>query len=336
LTAHYRKLWVITKTARGAALLARAAYHFPVATEYGGQSGYGGQAGYGRQGGYGGQPEFPLPGNTAGSDLGQGQPGQGGHTARAHRPHRGRFTVTVIVFVLGLAGLTASVVGVATQLLPRKFTPAQQQQIMAWEVGKRWRVMPAGTIFPASVGYPPPDVLFDDSSLTLTARRVGIARQASCRAAADSVAAAVLDRNGCAALLRATYVDETDSYVMTVGVAAFPGAAQAGEAVRELAAIPGKDRPGGVSPGVRTVRFAGTPATGFTDSRRQISASISDGPYVVLYAIGYADGRPRVPIAADNYADSEMTSMGVGVADAIAKVLGTPPPPPHCPGTPGC
>jgi hypothetical protein len=55
-----------------------------------------------------------------------------------------------------------------------------------------------------------------------------------------------------------------------------------------------------------------------------------------MYAIGYADGRPRVPITADSYADAEMTGMGTGVAGAIASVLGESPAPPHCPGTPGC
>jgi hypothetical protein len=238
--------------------------------------------------------------------------------------------------VLGLTGLAVSAIGVGTQLLPRKFTTAQQKQIMAWEVGKRWRVLPAGTIFPASVGYKPPDLLADGSPLSLAATRIGIARQASCKAVADPDAARMLDSNGCAALLRATYVDGTDSYVMTVGVAAFPSAAQASAAEAELVASSQTGPSGGVRPGVRTAQFAGTPASGFTDSRRQVSASISDGSYVVLYTIGYADNRPQVPISADDYADSEMISMGEGVANSVANVLGAPPAPPHCPGAPGC
>lgn len=252
------------------------------------------------------------------------------------RRRRGRFVAGIIVLVLGLTGLAVSLLGAGTQLLPRKFTTAQQKQIMAWEVGRRWRVLPAGTIFPASVGYKPPDFLMSGSSLSLAATRIGIARQASCEAAADSAAVRVLDSNGCAALLRATYVDGTDSYVMTVGVAAFPSAAQASAAEVELAASPKTASSGGVHPGVHAVRFAGTPASGFTDSRRQISDSISDGPYVVLYTIGYADNRPRVPISADGFADSEMTSMGTGVANSVANVLGATPASPHCPGAPGC
>jgi hypothetical protein len=252
------------------------------------------------------------------------------------RRGRGRLVAGIIVLVLGLTGLAVSLVGVGTQLLPRKFTSAQQKQIMAWEVGKRWRVLPAGKIFPASVGYKPPDFLVDGSPLSLAATRIGIARQASCKTAADSAAAQMLDSNGCAALLRATYVDGTDSYVMTIGVAAFPSTAQASAAQAELVASPETGSSGEVRPGVQAARFAGTPASGFTDSRRQVSASISDGPYVVLYTIGYTDNRPRVPISADDYADSEMISMGVGVANSVANVLGATPTPPHCPGSPGC
>jgi hypothetical protein len=251
------------------------------------------------------------------------------------RRKRARFVAGILVLVLGLTGFAASLLGLTMQLLPRKFTAAQQQQIMAWEVGKRWRVLPAGTIFPASVGYKPPDFLVDGSSLSLAATRIGIARQASCKAAADSAVAQVLDRNGCAALLRATYVDGTDSYVVTVGVAALPSATRADAAEAELVA-PGAGPSGEMRPGVHAAGFAGTIASGFTNSRRQISSSISDGPYVVLYTIGYADNRPRVPISADDYADSEMISMGMGVADSVANVLGAPPAPPHCPGAPGC
>ena len=145
--------------------------------------------------------------------------------------------------------------------------------------------------------------------------------------------AAVLARNGCEAMLRATYVDGTDSYVVTVGVAVMPGSAQAAAAERELPSASDGRR------GVRTVRFKGTRAAAFTNLRRQISGSLlagSTGTYVFFYTIGYADDRPRVPVTADSYADAEMTSMGEGVARKVGSVLAAPPPPPHCPGTPGC
>jgi hypothetical protein len=217
--------------------------------------------------------------------------------------------------------------------MPRQFTAGQQRQITNWEVGNRWRLYTATTIFPALVHYLPPVAVDDGTQLTLTAKRIGIARQASCAAATDAAAAAVLTRNGCEAVLRATYVDGTDSYVVTVGVAVLPGSAQASAANRELASA---GRAGGVSPGVRTVQFKNTPAAWFTNRRRQISGSIPGGTYVFLYTIGYTDDRPWVPVTADSYADAEMTSAGEGVAGAVSSVLAKPVSPPHCPGTPGC
>jgi len=241
------------------------------------------------------------------------------------------FAVVITALVLGIAGLGISLVEISTQMLPRQFTTLQQRQITDWEAGKRWRVLPAGTIFPATVRYTPPAALDDAAGLTLTATRIGIARQASCRAATDSATAAVLARHGCEAVLRASYVDGTASYVVTVGVAALPGAAQAKAANRELA----RNAPG-AGAGVLTVQSAGTPTAGFAEKQRQISAMVAAGSYLIFYTIGYADGRPKVPVTEDRYADAEMTGVGAGVARAVGSVLGAPVPQPRCPGTPGC
>jgi hypothetical protein len=223
-------------------------------------------------------------------------------------------------------------------MTPRKFTPAQQQQIMAWEVAARWRELPAGDIFPVTVSYDPPDALQDGGTLRLAARRVGIARGVRCAQAADAVAWAILDRNGCQGILRSTYVDETGAFLVTVGVAAFPGRAQASRAGDALGA-PKLAHTGHVDalvPGLRSATFAGTPALAFTDGKRQVSGSMTDGPYIFLYTIGYADGRPKVPVDVDGYTFAEMTSMGKGVAAAVAHTITLPPPTPACPGAPGC
>jgi hypothetical protein len=252
-----------------------------------------------------------------------------------NRARRGsqRWFAAIAALVLGVAGLAVALTGIAFQLLPRQFSAEQQRQITDWEVGKRWRTMPAGKIFPASLQYTPPRALSDDPTLQLTADRIGIAGQASCAAATDPAAVgAVLARHGCEAMLRATYVDGTDSYVITVGVAAMPGSAQVNAAERELAGVVG----GSNGAGVRTVPVAGSLAAAFTDSRRQLSGSMPAGPYLVFYAIGYTDGRPSVPVTADGYADAEMTAAGAGVAQAVASQVGKSVPPPTCPGTPGC
>src|SRR5579875_3719096 len=139
--------------------------------DYGGA--YGGQPWHGAQPSYRAQPSHEGPRRPA------GRPGPRG---RAGRP------AAVLALVFGIAGLAVSLAGVVAQVL--------QRQIADWEAAKRWRLLAAGTIFPASVGYSPP-IALDATALTLTARRIGIARQASCAAAADAAVAAALDRNGC-------------------------------------------------------------------------------------------------------------------------------------------
>jgi hypothetical protein len=240
----------------------------------------------------------------------------------------------ITALVLGVAGLAVSLTGVVSQVLPREFTAQQQRQITDWEAAKRWRDLPAGEIFPAAVSYSAPPALTDDPGLRLSANRVGIARQDSCSAATDAVVAAVLDRDGCQAMLRATYVDGTDSYVVTVGVAVMPGSAQASAAAPGLARVVGAS--GASGRGVRTLPVAGTLSAAFTDARRQLSGSVAAGPYLIFYTVGYTGDRPRVAVTADNYTDAEMTNAGQGIAGAVGSVLDGHLPPPRCPGTPGC
>ena len=75
-----------------------------------------------------------------------GPPGMNG-PAHAHQPGvhgrrparrrlRDRRGLILAGLVLGLAGLAASVFGIARQFMPRTFSPVERQQIMAWEVGK--------------------------------------------------------------------------------------------------------------------------------------------------------------------------------------------------------
>ena len=267
--------------------------------------------------------------------------------ARRHRRRPsgggGRRLIARIALALGLAGFAVSAAGVVIQLLPRQFTAGQQRQIEAWQVSNRWQQLSAGKIFPASVPYQlSASVLGYTTALNLHALRVGIAPQQSdcARSVTTAAAGAMLHRDGCEAVLRATYIDSTRSYVMTVGVAVLPSAAAAADADTGLsqpllAVAHDANGAGRLPAGVTVVRFGG-PGTGLYDYNRQISASFSYGPYVVMYAAGYSDNRPRVPLADDRYADDEMTSMAKGVALSVAVTLGTKPAPPHCPGSPGC
>jgi SAM-dependent methyltransferase len=323
--ARYREVLVITKTVRRRVSGQRKPYHLHVATEYGA---------YGDQPWRDAEPQYPgQPAHGGGPSQRGAQQPEPPPPGRRHR-HRtpASIVIATIALVLGLIGLVISLIGVVTQLMPRTFTAGQQRQITDWEYGRTWRTLSAGQIFPASITYQAPDQL-EDSALTLTARRIGVARQSSCKAATDAAAAAVLADNGCSAMLRATYADGTDSYVVTVGVAVLPSTAQATEASDELSDAA---RAGGILPGVHALAFKNSPAAWFTDPRRQLTGSDQAGTYVALYAVGYTDSRPREPVSSDRYADQEMTTAGAGVAQAVLSEVGASVKAPHCPGTPGC
>jgi hypothetical protein len=256
---------------------------------------------------------------------------------------RGRRVAAVVALVLGVAGLGVSLTGVAIQMLPRHFSAAQQRQIEAWEVMRRWQQLPAGRIFPASVSYQlSTKTLQDIAPLRLNALRVSIApQQPDCaKAVTSAVAGAMLRKSGCQGVLRATYVDATRSFVMTVGVAVLPDAASAASAgsrltLSRLAAARQAAGADLLPAGVLVLRYHGAAGRAY-DYNRQVSASFTAGPYVVMYAAGYADNRPRVPVSRDKYSEAEMTSMALGVAHSVAKTLAVAPAPPHCPGAPGC
>jgi hypothetical protein len=243
----------------------------------------------------------------------------------------------MVALVLGLAGLALSVIGIAVQVMPRRFSDGQQQQIMSWEALHRWRDLTAGQIFPRNLSYELPGYAFyGTSGLPLTARRIGIGRQSACAAAADPDAAAVLRRQGCQEMLRATYADATRSLVVTLGVAIMPSPQAV---LTSAAALSGRSSLSGgssLNPGVRPLPFPSTLAAGFGPQQRQLSVAVKGGNYLVLSVAGYSDDRPRVAISSDGYADDEMLSFASGLADAVAAPLSKRVARPVCPGAPGC
>jgi hypothetical protein len=246
------------------------------------------------------------------------------------RRRQGRSWLARLGLIGSLAGLGAAAAGVVIGVLPRTFSTAQQQQITAWEMGARWRAWTAGHIFPGTVRYQlPGSALAGARGLELTASRAGIAPQANCRAAADPSLARVLSRHGCVTVLRSTYSDATGTMAVTVGVAVFRSAAAESAAAGDL--------PGGKAPpAVRAVPFSHTLAARFGNPQRQLSWAAGSGPYLIMAAAGFADGRPRVPQAADAYATAEMLALARGVGQAVESGVGAQPPAPRCPGTPGC
>ncbi|HEY6294792.1 MAG TPA: hypothetical protein VIX15_03930 [Streptosporangiaceae bacterium] len=257
----------------------------------------------------------------------------------AQRSFWRRRAATLVVLVLVVVGLAVSAVGISVQVLPRQFTAAQQHQIEAWEITSRWQELTAAQIFPATVTYSLSAATLQDTvPLSLDAVRVGIAPQSTCARGVTTAAAAVLRRSGCKAVLRATYEDATKSYILTIGVAVLPTATAALDASQGLSQTSltshESGRPTKLAPGVLVVRFRGTSV--LYDYSRQIAANFSAGPYLVMYAAGYADSRPQVQVSADPYSDAEMTSLATGVAQTIARRLDAPPAVPRCPGALEC
>jgi len=267
-------------------------------------------------------PYRPVPG-----------PGHRAHAAPSHGPG-GRWWLRLLL-VLGLfagaAGLVLSVIGVVIQLVPRSFTAAQRDQIVSWEIGKRWREWPAGQIFPSAITYSLPSRAFGGGqALSLTAQRVGIAPQATCRDAAERAAAGVLAQHGCLAVLRATYEDTTQTLAVTVGVAVLPATSAAQKSATALGTG------GDPRSGVKAVPFRRTTTAHFGDRSQKLWWDRVAGPYLVLATVGYADGRPWIARGDDTYTRNELLGLATGAGQRVAAALGAAPPAPRCPGNPAC
>jgi len=250
--------------------------------------------------------------------------------ATGRRPGRARRALLVVGLAAGLAGLVVSAGAAALQFLPRSFSQAQRQQIVSWEIAKRWRSWPAGRIFPPAIDYHLAGATFGGGrSLALQAERVGIAEQASCRDATDPAVGPELARRGCVAVLRATYQDATQTFAVTVGVAVMP----ASSAARASALL---SHHGGPQPWLRAVSFRRTTTAHFAGPGHKAGWSGARGPYLVLTTVGYADGRPWLSQGHDTYTGDEMRGLATGVTHSVVSRLGAAPPVPHCPGSPGC
>ncbi len=278
------------------------------------------------------EPDQSPPDGPA-SDTDPGQPDDRSQ-ARQVRARGGgrRLAAFGALLAAGLAGLAVSAVGIAHNLLPRQFTVAQRRQIATWEFERRWRALPAGTIFPASVSYSLPGYAVNsNSNLTLQAHLLSISPQTTCSAAVSGPATQVLSQHGCKAAMRATYVDSSGSFVATMTVAVLPDTAAQHAVIQDLTGS------GRVSPTlVRALQVAGTPAADFGDPQRLLTTALGTGPYVILSTAGFADGRRHLRLSADPYLEDEISSLTSGLADSAARVLGKPLPPIACPGAPGC
>jgi hypothetical protein len=176
-------------------------------------------------------------------------------------------------------------------------------------VARRWRSWPAGHIFPATLGY------VTTLGNAETAHRIGISPGYRCAAALDVALARRARRASCQAGLRATYADQLQGVIYTVGVLAFKTPAQARAFARGL--------PAGAPPtaALRALGLPGTVSARFTDAARQAVTTHWDGPYVVLTVAGYADG--RLARVTGQY-DAPVFDAGSQLATEIMTPLGRP------------
>jgi hypothetical protein len=201
------------------------------------------------------------------------------HLAPPPRKRR-RWALWTTVGLLAVLGVSAAVYGgleIRRELL-RPPTAAEKDAAAAREMALRWRTRPAGEIFPATVDH-------GERGRKETAARVGIAEDIGCdQDALDAQIATAVRRQGCRAVLRATYLDSTGTLVTTVGVVALPSEAAAAKA---LAGSQITDR------GVRALAFPRTGAAGFEDAARQNFTTLQFGSFLIMAASGYTDGRGK-------------------------------------------
>lgn len=202
-----------------------------------------------------------------------------GIPAARRRPRRLTAILLALAAALCLAAAVASWKAARAEQT-RPPTAAQKAAAAALAVASRWRSEPAGQLFPATLTY-------DTSLLTTeTARRVAISPIDSCAGALSQDAAALAATSRCQAGLRATYLDQPQGVLFTVGVLAFPTPKLAASFAAGLAS-PGK----GPMP-LQALALPGTASALFTAGAEQAATARHAGPYVVLTVSGYADGEP--------------------------------------------
>jgi subtilisin family serine protease len=185
--------------------------------------------------------------------------------------------VTVAALGLTIAGFS----GVqARALMTRRPTRTELTAAAAAAEAQRWEREDAGAVFPSSISYE------TDLQTSAKATRLAIGTGRDCADAVDSTLKRLAARGHCTAGLRATYADALDGIVYTIGVLAFPDAA---DATAFYGGLSGSDYP---ATGLNALPVAGTAAALFGDKQRESADAKQSGSYVVLAVGGYADGRP--------------------------------------------
>ncbi|MEU6743816.1 hypothetical protein [Streptosporangium sandarakinum] len=216
-----------------------------------------------------------------------------------------------VILVIAMTNVLVGAAGLVHESGSRRLTPAEQDRYVKDEIAGRWRTWPATLVFPTELQY------VGLGGTQQYARRIGMAPEVPCRAGTDTPVGTTLAEQGCRTLLRATYADQTSTFVVTVGIAVLGDEERRTAATSRLAV---DDRVG-----VRPVAFPGTASALFGAAQRQRNAWIGVGPYIVFFTAGYADGRTREAVAPEEILHSELWPVAQSVAGRIARALGDEP-----------
>ncbi|RKN38166.1 hypothetical protein D7294_25330 [Streptomyces hoynatensis] len=195
-----------------------------------------------------------------------------------------RLVGTVVCLILGTGLLGGAAAGA---WLNGDAEPSAAE--VAYDAGRElWRNLPVDRLFP-------PEVSAEEAGPGGADRRwvrVAVAPDSACGDDAfDPLLARVLGAVGCHRLVRATYVDETESSVITVGLMFAQGDAGDMAALHDRFADEDLGTRADLMP--RTYPAPGTPAEDFGDAQRAswTIRVLEELPVVVYSVSGFADGR---------------------------------------------
>ncbi|MGW7663086.1 hypothetical protein [Streptomyces sp. NPDC054756] len=175
--------------------------------------------------------------------------------------------------------------------------------------GTLWHSIPVDQLFPPTVDGKGAGPGGADRTWT----RIAVAPDTGCANAFDPLLRKALSPAGCRRLLRATYIDATQSHVTTVGLLFTKADAATMRALDARFTRDGLDRRADLVP--RPYAPKGTLAAGFGDAQRAAwtVSVLTDAPVVVYAVSGWADDRV---VARPEPAEQAMTS---GATSAVAQ-----------------
>jgi hypothetical protein len=238
--------------------------------------------------------------------------------ARPRTPKRYIFSAVAVLAV----GLALAATSIATsQPVSGKPVPPTAAALRDEAARAVWRAAPVDAVLPPSI-----DLAGGDKYL-----RLGVAEPASCDilpAAFRAELASVAPGTSCVKVLRAGYVDATQTVLATVGVVVVGGPADARDKVWRQWTPDADAKRADMMPSVYAV--PGTVGAKFGDAQRIAwrSRASADGTYLVYAVSGFVDGRAgstpdQIQHAAGKAlaVDSPPVQAGMQLPEALARRL---------------